>query len=504
MSTRSTALHAVRRALPPVTAILVVVALAATPAVAVTGTAGSVVDPDDDGTRIEQEQFDVHHGAFLDVSVTVPAGVEATVFLQRTTNAVTTRATVRDGGDGRIVLRLNTYTGAWSVRNATDSLVSQDVNPDRALRPDTYELTVDTPNDAARTSVTVHPSALSRLTTWRSPHPPDTFENASVIEDAIESRALVRATSVTENDTLVIQLDAPGLAGMIAAMPGENTTARFRHLFAARGNAVLLQTYPPPQQQRARVELLNETSVRVLAGNDTYYVLVDLDRVDVYRGDYRDDDFRFMDASFAVRLGLTANESVGETGERLVAFVDERRAMQAYGAAEPVELAPGADQRIQGRTTVGAGWPVTIVVRGTDDASTTQNESFVRRTTTIVHVANDDNQNAFNATLNLTGVPTGTDATVDVRFRNKSLLRDPIHARITDATTTTTNNTPTDDQTTDDQTNNTATATNSSTTSSTASSDENQTIVPTPAIGIPGTIFGVMASVVLLLVGRRR
>lgn len=410
--------------------VALLVVLAAAPVAGVTASATA------DETAIHRDTITAHSGSFVDVTVSVPPGAEATLLLQRTTNAVTTRAVVRDGGDGEVVVRLNTYTGRWTVRSAEDAVVSQDTNPGRALRPARYKLGIETETGADRATLEVRPETLTGMTTWVASPGQGSFTNASAVRSALTAGQLAPAEQVSENVTVVVRLDAPGLPGMLAATPGDNTSTRFRRLFRRNGTLGAEQSNPPPERAPATIPLLASSGVHVLPDkqNGTYFVTVDLSHVRVMRVDEPDPDFEFGDAEFAVTAGLSTNVTLDEAAERVQAFIAPRSAHVVRDPNTRYPLFAAREQRIEGWTRLGSGEQMMVVVRSGDDPGTDRNESFIRTATATVRDQGLDYRNTFTAVLNLSGVPRGTRATVDVTARNRSLLDQKIAAHVAETT----------------------------------------------------------------------
>lgn len=410
---------------------LFVLLLAASPV------AGLTASGTTDETTIHSDSITTHSGSFVDVTVSVPPGAEATLLLQRTTNAVTTRAVIRDGGDGEIVVRLNTYTGRWTAPAAQDVVVTHDTNPGRALRPASYRLSVETETGADRATLEVRPETLTGMTTWVATSGQHHFTNVSAIRSALTEDTLVPAERMSANDTVVVRLDAPGLPGMLAAMSGNNTSSRFRQLFRRNGTFGAEQSNPPPERAPVTIPLLKSPGVQVLpdSQNGTYYLTVDLSRVRVLRVDEPDPNFEFSDAEFAINAGLSANVTHDESPERVQAFIAPRSAHVIRDPNTRYPLFATREQRIEGWTRLGSGQAVTVVIRSDDDPETDRNESFVRTATVTVQDHGHDIRNTFSAVLNLSGVPRGTHATIDVISRNRSLLDQTIRAHVANATT---------------------------------------------------------------------
>lgn len=138
-----------------------------------------------------------------------------------TTNATTSlELTTTDRGPTSVTL--NTYASPASPEFVTAGSgvsvesVTGDIGP---LSPGTYDLTLrseygaEVANDTA--GITVDPRSTGELTAYTtSAVPPDGFENASEVREAIADGTLAPATTATATDTVVYAVNATGLTGL--------------------------------------------------------------------------------------------------------------------------------------------------------------------------------------------------------------------------------------------------------------------------------------------------
>jgi|GEM_PF-3295158 len=411
-------------------ALLASVLLVAATVVGITGAVAQPAGASADPVTI-QGTFDVARGDVVQIPITVPAGANATIYVQRTTNAVTSRAVLADeDGNGRIVAVLNTYTGRLSTRG-DDRVVSSRVPREPPLPADTYSVSVESADGAGRSTLRVRAGALDRLAVWRAPNGTPNVSSAAAVRSAIADGHLVRATALGPRDHLVIQVNAPGLTGAYDAASAANETERLHSVLSTHGRLSIVERYPTPEQRRAHLAVFGPgTTVLPDPTNGTFYVGLNLSKVPVLRGDDPAEHFAFEEQYFRVTLGLDAASNLTAGNETLRAYVDDPVAQIDRAPDDRVHLFPTGNQTVTGTTTVGTGLNVTVVVHASDDPETDQNESFVRRTDATVRSTESERENTFRATLDLQDAPTATPVQVDIRFENQSLLEAHVQGRI--------------------------------------------------------------------------
>lgn len=408
---------------------------------AATSTDGSTAGASTAGPGFDQDRYVEHRGDVVNITVTVPAGESGTLGLDGPGDTVV--VTLADDGDGRVAVRWNTYSGEWSAVDDGDAAtVSGDSSP-RLPPAGTYQLNLTAAGDAATATLQLRPRSLERVGTWQAPTNETAFESAADVRAALADGTLGRATGVDANHTLVLQVDASGLEGAIAAADGPNDTARFRAALADHGDLVVRQHERTVgvSQQFAVLHVLDGPGVRVLAdeASDTYYLVVDVDRARLTRGDDEVpiDHVAVHDTGrmwFRVDATLAADSPLTDGEEVARAVVTPREASVSTAPDGTVHFRPAANQTVVGHTDVGPGWNVTVVLAGEDDPTTTADESF--RLTREVTVRNDEGRpyrydGTFEATFDLQDVPTGArNVTADVRFAGRSLLEDDVPVEV--------------------------------------------------------------------------
>lgn len=252
-------------------------------------------------------------------------------------------------------------------------------------------------------------ASLHELRTWVAPGSIE-LPTPSAIGAAKASGNLTRSETITLNDTLVLELRASGLEGVLAARNGSNATARFFDLLA-NGTAELdvTQRNPSPSFHAKELQLAAYDSTRVVAdgANDSYYLVVDLSRVSATRGHgervHAGDAYR-ANFSLAESSSLAANG----TESTLTNFTVRDPAAELSTVGERHEFAePAPNQTLRGRTSLPPGSAVTVELRAQDAD---------HRSSETVRVRNDSGGvNRFAATFDFSDVPAGTNFTTDVR-----------------------------------------------------------------------------------------
>lgn len=183
----------------------------------------------------------VARGDIAVVPLSVPAGANVTVTVG-SGDGYTARLAVRDDGDGRVRLLVNTYLagnrttvapGTYRVAG-DDAVTATGGTPTEPLEPGTYPVTA-TRNETVvgERELTVTEPSFESVTARRAV--PRLFDapNASAIRAANRSGLTAPLEpgeydpEVVEGETLLVRIDAPSLLGVIAAQSGNTTTERF-------------------------------------------------------------------------------------------------------------------------------------------------------------------------------------------------------------------------------------------------------------------------------------
>ncbi|UPW01786.1 hypothetical protein M0R88_06710 [Halorussus gelatinilyticus] len=192
-------------------------------------------------TPNESADLTVARGDVAVVPLSVPSGANATVSVG-SGDGYSARLDVRDDGDGRVRLLVNTYLAGnrttvapGTYRAAGDDAVTvTGGTPAEPLEPGTYPVTA-TRNGTlvAERELTVTEPSFESATARRAV--PRLFDAANASEIRSANRSALTASlqsgehepEVVEGETLLLRIDASSLLGAIAAQPGNTTTERF-------------------------------------------------------------------------------------------------------------------------------------------------------------------------------------------------------------------------------------------------------------------------------------
>ncbi|UPV75716.1 hypothetical protein M0R89_06530 [Halorussus limi] len=192
-------------------------------------------------TPNESADLSVALGDIATVPLSVPAGANVTVRVG-SDDGYSARLSVRDDGDGRVRLLVNTYLAGnrttvapGTYRAAGDDAVTvTGGTPAPPLEPGTYPMTVHRNGTVVgERELTVTGPSFESITARRAV--PRLFDapNASAIRAANRSELTASLQSgehepeVVEGETLLLRIDAPSLLGAIAAQSRNTTTERF-------------------------------------------------------------------------------------------------------------------------------------------------------------------------------------------------------------------------------------------------------------------------------------
>jgi hypothetical protein len=295
------------------------------------------------------------------------------------------------------------------------------------------------PVSTAASTVTANDTSLDRVGVWQAPTNATDFDDASDVRAAVTNGSLTRATGVNNNDTLVVGIQIRGFSDVVATANGSNTTERFLSAMSNHGDLLVEQTNPPPSFPAMQVHVLNGTGVTVLpdAANNTYYIVVDLDKAHITRGEDGDGvSLERGPTEFIVRTELAADSPLTEDRQYAVASVDSRRASIETAPDDTVHIEAASNVTISGTTNVGTGWPVTVALTGDDNSDTSANESFRLTKEAVVQPSDERNyhyERTFATAFEREAVPTAAEnVTADVRYDGRSLLDEPVPVVLND------------------------------------------------------------------------
>jgi PGF-CTERM protein len=262
-------------------------------------------------------------------------------------------------------------------------------------------------------------ASVDGLRTWVAPRSTD-LSNLSAIQAARASGNLTRSNVVAENDTLVLELRASGLAGAIAAEDGQNVTARFFAFLERGGVSMAVPDRPGPEQEYAYLDVTNASAVSVVADsrNGSYYLVVDLPDARI-----ADEDGgvpannRGLAGEYEANVTLTANSTLTADGQQTATTVfdisDEEADLDTPGGTDRRYLAPRPNQTISGLTTLAPGHRVTVEVRVPDGEARSK----------TVRVRNaTESAGRFAAVFDFGDVAPGANVSIAVRSGGRPLL----------------------------------------------------------------------------------
>jgi len=336
---------------------------------------------------------------------------------------------VDDDGDGRAVVRLNTYTAgsdrgiladvaSGTARNVTESSLSG------ALPVGEYAMGLA---ERSRAAASDDPDAVGALLVrspgnrsvdlWRTDAAVGSFDDAAAVTAAIEGEAAVPSELVAANETVIAVVEAPGIEGLLAAESG-TTTERVRA--AVAGGDLLVEVRQTaddlaPSLAARRLNVSRAVAagdLRVLDGpGDTYYVAFAASSPAFQRGDAEPDPPEDGE-HYAVRVGVAASSRVATEAESVAAEYVYRTEAVALEAGAAV-LAAAPNQTVAGTTTATPGETVTVTVAGGagDDRFSRERAATVRADGTF-RATFDLSNRSVGENLSVTAVaPSGETAT---------------------------------------------------------------------------------------------
>ncbi|UPV99135.1 hypothetical protein M0R88_11420 [Halorussus gelatinilyticus] len=364
-------------------------------------------------------------GDVAEIGVAFEDGDTATVRIGSEASHVAT-VTVRDrDGDGRALLRLNTYDGSVAASDGDATTVRSRSNVTTPLATGTYDLALWSGNDTDGDQRSVATLSLSERSTDNlfaraAPSSAD-LSNLSEVNAALRSDNLTRSGVLVRNGTLVLELLASGLTGAVAAQDGRNVTERFVRFLEQENASLTVYDVPGTEQERAYLDLTNESAVTVVrdARNDSYYVVAELDEVAMTDGDDGDPANNHRGwGDHRANFSLAADSSLTTDGRETATAefeVDEAEAtLSTPPETDKVYLAPAPNQTVWGTTTLAPGSRVAVRIRDGDG---------LRRSETVrVENRTDAPGGSFAANFDLGEVAPETELGVTVRAAGESSL----------------------------------------------------------------------------------
>lgn len=370
-------------------ALLAVVTVVA-PLLTVAGVAGVSTEPvagatagtsTPDAPSFLQNNLTEARGDIVTVTVGVNNATEAILRIgssDDTASDFTAEIAAEDrDGDGRIDVRVNTYTlgrddGAIAARGEDTADVRRSSSLDAPLHAGNYSLTLVAGNETVdEGTLGLEPASVDDLTLR--------VANASVSADlssqtairtAVENGTVHEGDRVSLGSTTLLELEAAGLSGALATQPGPNTTARFLALLDEPGVSLTIRenasTITADDDGVAFSLAPDATTVVADPRNDTYYVLVRLGALP--REEIEDDGTRppvdLLDV-FDVNLTVTPDADVFERRQSVETSFE---ALGWVTAETPATVAPAPNQAITVRPNLSTGAPITVVLKTEDGA----------------------------------------------------------------------------------------------------------------------------------------
>lgn len=282
-------------------------------------------------------------------------------------------------------------------------------------------------------------ASIEYLEAWQTPDDEVTLQNAGDIQSAIQDGTLSRATGLTANDTLVVELEIPGFEGAVDGANGSTETERFQNALSAHGDLEIHQTNMGPNQAPLRIDVFNSSGVTVFSEGDTYYAVVDISDARLMRNDIEDDLYHEKAYTFSIEATLSAESDVTDDGDTAATAVDERSVSVVTEPDGRLQFRPQPNQTIMGTTNLGTGSTVTLVLSGESNPETETDESFeLTRRVTVGHPSDSYRyEGPFAGSFDLRSVPTAaTNVTLDVRTDGESLLTEAVPVVLADRSAT--------------------------------------------------------------------
>ena len=390
----------------------------------------------DDHVSFDQSVYTEQRGDVVSVAVQVSDGANATLNVSSSDTRYAADVVLRDDGDGTVVISWNTYDGTWSADGDDAATVTGATEINGTHETGRYTLTVREGEAYDVSTVVLRERSIRRVGTWVS-NDSESFDSAVDVRQATETDRLSLFRYPSANSTFVVEVRGTGLGGAVAAANGSNVTDRVRNAFwDGPASLTIEQHYERPERHPKVIHPDGVTAAYADRANDTYFVVVDPRRATVTHGDDGDDvGFDEGDGPYGVDMEIASSSPLARngTGEALRLFLPTSDTGLETGSDGRIRFRPTANQTVTGTTEVGVGWNVTVRL--------TDGEGGVLRERSVA-VRPDEGSGpryrdgSFAATFDLRNVSSGTDVTVDVLFRGRSVLDDPVDGHVAAPTAT--------------------------------------------------------------------
>jgi hypothetical protein len=397
---------------PVVGVVLVLVLGLVVPSVAIE--ASAVVDASDPPIEIDRPTDSV--GEVVDVTVRFDDRRRSTLSLQGNGHDATLRLDDYDG-DGRAVVRI--YTNRRGARAYSIESAVGDVNASGAFGIGTYDVTVAVDGEAvAETNLTLQGPRVDALRRWRGP-PSLAADLGSerAVRAALDDGSLTAAQAPVIGETLVIGIEASGLAAAYELSDADSERGRLRDAVAAAdARLTVRRNGSSVDREPLRFDPLRDArAVLAAPERDTYYVVIDTDALaDGGReGGLEPGDELFVGFGFGVDR-IDAGDGAGRPGltTARVRFTPAD-ATVAGGTDRTVELVPAADERLRGTASFAPGTELAVVLTGPDGQ--------VHRATTTAEAA-PGNRSAFAAPFDLSNVSAPAEFGVTLVYDGRAVV----------------------------------------------------------------------------------
>lgn len=390
----------------------------------------------DDHVSFDQSVYTEQRGDVVSVAVQVSDGANATLNVSSSDTRYAADVVLRDDGDGTVVISWNTYDGTWSADGDDAATVTGATEINGTHETGRYTLTVREGEAYDVSTVVLRERSIRRVGTWVS-NDSESFDSAVDVRQATETDRLSLFRYPSANSTFVVEVRGTGLGGAVAAANGSNVTDRVRNAFwDGPASLTIEQHYERPERHPKVIHPDGVTAAYADRANDTYFVVVDPRRATVTHGDDGDDvGFDEGDGPYGVEMEIASSSPLARngTGEALRLFSPATYTDLETGSDGRIRFRPTANQTVTGTTEVGVGWNVTVRL--------TDGEGGVLRERSVAVRSDEDSgfryrDGSFAATFDLRNVSSGTDVTVDVLFRGRSVLDDPVDGHVAAPTAT--------------------------------------------------------------------
>ncbi|MBV0924543.1 PGF-CTERM sorting domain-containing protein [Halomicroarcula limicola] len=414
-----------------------------------------VVSTDDENAGFAQSVVEENRGDVAEVTVQLENTDTALVQVgTEDDDGYFITAEVEDGNDdGEVTLEFNSYlagaepaTDVVSVADDDDELVdatqggpftdTDDDAGEDVLAATDYDLlaTADTGatftngsinNEQAFATLSLNERSTDGVQVWTAPESAlgDELDDADADEiySLVESNNLTQSDTIAQGDAAVIQVQASGLEGPVAA----NDYA------ALNGTAFVHKIEGEPASANADAafvgipEITDESDIIYDEANDTHFVVVDSSDI---TSELNYDDGSEYEANFTMLDETDLSEDDVEVNDTFT--IEDRDATLNDGEDITVEAAD--DQQVTGQTNVAPGTELTVRMR-----STTSGSPFLVQPSTYV-----DANGSYTATADFSDYSPGANFTAQTKLGGDN-LGDEVDGSIVEATNDSDNGTAT-------------------------------------------------------------